>query len=100
MWQRAFANPDEDNLVSQIRAMLMSKSDFDPKCENGVVVEPDADWVGLFDFGDAQRIIDSGYVATMRQMDQIKLNVARRTNRKSWPSGVPLLWRKEPRIVF
>lgn len=75
----AFPHPDEDNLLSQIRAMLTSKTNFNPACENGVVVEPNADWIGLFDFDSPQRVIDSGYVATMRNMDQIKASIVRRT---------------------
>jgi len=74
----AFPHPDEDNLLSQIRAMLTSKTNFDPACENGVIVEPDANWVGLFDFDGPQRVIDSGYVATIRRMEEIKASVVRR----------------------
>ncbi|TND07782.1 MAG: NTE family protein [Bacteroidetes bacterium] len=75
----AFLKPDEDNLLSQIRAMLTSKTNFDAGCENGVVVEPNADWIGLFDFDDPQRVIDSGYVATIRKIEEIKSSLVRRS---------------------
>lgn len=74
----AYTKPDEDNLLSQIRTMLTSKTSFDPGCENGVVVEPNADWISLFDFDDPQRVIDSGYVATIRKIEEIKASIARR----------------------
>ncbi|MCX6295540.1 MAG: patatin-like phospholipase family protein, partial [Bacteroidetes bacterium] len=51
--------PDEDNLLSQIKTMLQSKSNYDIPCEGGVIIEPKTD-VGLFDFGDLQPLIDSG----------------------------------------
>lgn len=96
----AFPNPDEDNLVSQIRAMLTSRTDFDPKCENGVVVEPDADWIGLFEFDDAQRVIDSGYVATKRRMSDIKIQVKRRSNSNDLARRRAIFKAKKPNIVF
>lgn len=63
--------PNDENLYLQLRNMLMSKSNFNPVCENGVIIQPWAD-VGLFNFESAQRLIDSGYVATMRDMPKIK----------------------------
>ncbi len=72
-------NPDEDNLLSQLRAMLMSETSFALPCENGIIIEPGVTGAGLFNFDRAQPIIDSGYAATMRSMDKIKASVARRT---------------------
>lgn len=68
--------PDEDNVLSQIRSMLQSKSDYSIMCEAGVIIEPKTD-VGLFNFGDTQILIDSGYVATMRQMPFLKQHITR-----------------------
>ncbi|GAB4133536.1 MAG: patatin-like phospholipase family protein [Bacteroidia bacterium] len=96
----AFQNPDEDNLVSQIRAMLTSKTDFDPKCENGVVIEPDADWVGLFDFDNPQRVIDSGYVATLRKINDIKAGVDRRITPQELAAKRARFKSKLPPLVF
>ncbi len=95
-----FQNPDEDNLYSQIRAMFTSKSDFDPRCENGVVIEPNADWMGLFDFESTQRVIDSGYVATLRKMDQIKLSISRRSDPAQLATARDAFISKEPKIIF
>lgn len=66
--------PSDDNLYLQLRNMLMSKSNFNPVCENGVLIQPWAD-VGVFNFESAKRLIDSGYVATMRQMPEIKARI-------------------------
>lgn len=95
-----FADPGEDNLVSQIRAMLTSKSDFDTKCENGIVVSPNADWAGTFDFDDPQKIIDSGYVAAMRQMDSIKIAVSRRSDPAQLAAKRARFKAKEPPMIF
>ena len=96
----AFANPEEDNLISQIRAMLTSKTDFTPQCENGIVIEPNADWVGLFDFENAQAVIDSGYTATMRQIEEIKLHVTRRVAPDDLKRRRENFKKKLPPLVF
>ena len=67
-------SPNEDDLFLQLRNMLMAKSNFNPVCENGIVIQPWAD-VNIFNFDNAQRLIDSGYVATIRQMPQIKAHI-------------------------
>lgn len=95
-----FANPDEDNLFSQVRAMLTSPTEFDPRCENGVVIEPDADWAGLFDFDAAQQLVDSGYAAAMRKIDDIKLNVNRRSDPAELAAKRAAFKAKQPPLIY
>jgi NTE family protein len=71
--------PDDDNLYLQLRTLLMSQTNFSPVCENGVVIEPWSE-VNIFDFDNAQKLIDSGYAATMRMMPQIKKQLYTQTN--------------------
>lgn len=71
--------PGEDNLYLQLRNMLMSKSNFNNVCDNGILIEPWAE-VSIFNFEDAQRLIDSGYAATMRSMPKIKACVSRQVD--------------------
>jgi len=73
--------PDDDNLYLQLRTLLMSQTNFKPVCDNGVIIEP---WsaVNTFDFNNAQRLIDSGYAATLRQLPEI-LRHARKDNKTS-----------------
>lgn len=66
--------PSDDNLFLQLRNMFMSKSNFDPVCENNIIIQPWAD-VSIFNFDNVQRLIDSGYAATMRKMPLIKAQV-------------------------
>ena len=67
-------HPDDENLYLQLRTLLMSQTNFSPLGENGVVIEPWSD-VNVFDFDNAQKLIDSGYAATMRVMPLIKKQV-------------------------
>ena len=66
--------PSDDNLFLQLRNMFMSKSNFDPVCENNIIIQPWAD-VSIFNFDNVQRLIDSGYAATIRKMPLIKAQV-------------------------
>lgn len=95
-----FPNPEEDNLLSQVRAMLTSPTNFDPKCENGVIIEPDADWAGLFDFAQAQRLIDSGYAACKRKLDEICVNVKGRVDTAELAARRAAFKAKQPTLVF
>jgi NTE family protein len=69
-------DPNEEDLYLQLRTMMMAKTNFNTDCENGIIITPFSD-VGLFDFQNAQLLIDSGYVATMRGISQIKQQVRR-----------------------
>lgn len=95
-----FANPDEDNLYSQVRAMMTSPTEFDPKCENGIVIEPDADWAGLFDFEQAQRLIDSGYAACKRKILDICINLTGRVDPAQLAARRAAFKAKMPALVY
>ena len=72
--------PSEDDLLSQLRAMMQEPTTFSVICENGVIVEPRTD-VSLFDFSDPGRAIDDGYRAAMAQMPAILERVQQRVPR-------------------
>jgi NTE family protein len=71
--------PDEDNLYLQLRSLLMSPTNFSPVCENGALIEPWSD-VNVFNFDNVQRLIDSGYAATIRMIPDIKKQISSRSN--------------------
>ena len=70
-------NPNDDNLYLQLRNMLMTKTDYNPSCENGVVLYPWSN-VGIFSFDQAQRLIDSGYVSVLHNLPAIKERITSR----------------------
>jgi NTE family protein len=91
--------PDEDNLFSQLKSMLQSKSNYSILCEAGVIIEPKTD-VGLFNFSNVAPIIDSGYVTTMRQIEFIKSHIERRVDPIELNAKRAAFKAKEPKIVF
>jgi NTE family protein len=64
----------EGDVYAQIRNMLVYNPDFNLHNPKGIILTP---WSGVstFDFGSAKRLIDSGYVATIRQIDSIKKQI-------------------------
>ena len=91
--------PDEDNLFSQIKSMLKSKSNYSMLCEAGVIIQPNTN-VPLFNFSDLQSTIDSGYVAAMRQMDFIKQNIQVRVDSTELYAKRSSFKTKQPKVIF
>ena len=73
------SKPDDENIYLQIRTLLTSPTNFNPVCENGILIEPWSD-VGVFNFDNAQRLIDSGYAETVRKIPVIKKQLAARSD--------------------
>lgn len=64
------APPDEDDLLSQIRNMIMTQSDYSIHCDDGLIIEPSSD-IGVFDFSEIEAEVEKGYLATKSRMDEI-----------------------------
>ena len=61
--------PSSNDLISQVRSMLISKTDFNLKTP-GVIIEPKTDQ-GSFDFGNIEAVIDSGYQETLKYIPML-----------------------------
>jgi len=70
---------DQDDILSQLRSMVVNRSDLSLMCENGVLITPKMK-IGTFDFDKAKEAIQEGYNATILQMDEIKLLIKRRSD--------------------
>lgn len=68
--------PDKDDLISQVRNMIMRKSQFIIEGD-GLIIEPNSN-IGVFDFSDIAGEIEKGYQATMDRMGEIKKLVGTR----------------------
>ncbi|MCC7301368.1 MAG: patatin-like phospholipase family protein [Bacteroidia bacterium] len=69
--------PSEDNLISQLKTMLLSKTNFDVLCQNGIIIEPNVSGIGTFNFDLIRQCIDSGYTATLRRIQDMKKYIHR-----------------------
>ncbi|MCC6939711.1 MAG: patatin-like phospholipase family protein [Flavobacteriales bacterium] len=72
--------PSEDDLLSQLRAMMQEPTNFTVICENGVIIEPRTS-VPLFDFSDPGKAIADGYREAMKRMPEILAQVRDRVPR-------------------
>ena len=68
--------PNEDDIVSQIKSLLINRPADKTYCDEAVIIEPRTE-ASTFDFSDVESIIDSGYVEAMRHMTEIKSKVHR-----------------------
>lgn len=73
--------PDEDDLLGQVTNMLVSYSDFELPCEEGLIIEPQAN-LATFEFDAIEKAIDSGYQATLKSIDSIRLYVTRKQTKE------------------
>ena len=71
----------EGNIVSQIRAMMTTPTNFSVLCENGVIIDSNTDRFGLFDFSRTTEIIEEGYQSAKKQLDRMCVNVRRRSDK-------------------
>lgn len=70
--------PDEDDLYSQLENMLLGKTDYEIPDSLGVLIEPEIFDVGLMDFQYVDRLVESGYRATINRIAEIKGKVSER----------------------
>jgi len=62
----------EDDLASQLQAMLTTVTDYEIPCKNGVLIQPQLRGVNVIDFRHTKAFIDSGYVAAKRMIPEIR----------------------------
>jgi NTE family protein len=67
-----FGDLREDDLTSQLEAMLTTATAYEIPCENGVIIKPTLKNVNVIDFRHSQAFIDSGYVAAKRLIPEIR----------------------------
>ncbi|HVA97326.1 MAG TPA: patatin-like phospholipase family protein, partial [Bacteroidia bacterium] len=91
--------PKADDIISQIKSMLISKTNYSLNCKNGIIIDPKTD-IALFDFDNPQQLIDSGYAATMRQISVIKKFVKRQEDSTDLAKKRAAFVDKEPPLKF
>ena len=91
--------PSEDDLMSQVRAMIQERSNYSIICENGVIIEPQLN-ISLFDFTDPATAIREGYLETMKRMPEIQAQVKRRVDREELARRRRAFRNKFPEVIY
>ncbi len=73
--------PMENDLISQVTNMLVTFSDFNLPCDEGVLIQPNTK-LTTFDFENAADAIKSGYDETIKKIDAIYGHVQRRVTKE------------------
>lgn len=71
-------NPQEDDIVSQIKNMITQETKFVIPDNKGIMIESNVADMNVVDFSRSREMIDSGYAAAMRMMPDIKERISRR----------------------
>jgi NTE family protein len=69
--------PEEDDLLSQIRSMISTQSNFAIECDYSLIIEPPST-IGVFDFSNPNAEVEKGYIATLEKIEAIKVFVEER----------------------
>jgi NTE family protein len=77
-----FPPPQEDDIRSHIENMLVYHTDYDIPEEKGLVIRPEIPPTNVTDFSKSKAFVDSGYVATVRMIDDIKSRVSRTVSKE------------------
>ena len=94
-----FETPDEDNLVSQVKAIIVDNTAYSiPENVPSIIIEPESSDFSLLEFDKNEALIKIGYDAAIKQIESIKKGVQRRVNvfdlieqRKSYKKKLPKL---------
>ncbi len=95
----SIAPPDEDDAFSQLKTMIINRSEVSVVCENGILIEPVLKRSG-FDFSEAHIAVMEGYEAAMAMMDTIKQVVQRRVDQNELMKKRFLFYQKNHELIF
>lgn len=71
---------NDDKLISQsLLFLLLDKSDPSRIPDNGVYIQPNLRGFNSYDFNRVRSLVDSGYVQTLRQIEEIKKKIEKRS---------------------
>jgi NTE family protein len=74
--------PEEDDILGQIKNMLMERQSYSSVCENDhmIIIRPAIPKVGILDFSQSAEMVHSGYHETLNRIGQIEKLIRRRQN--------------------
>ena len=75
-----FPNPEEEDIISQVRNMIARETSFELPRDKGIMIEPNVPPINVIDFSRNKELIDSGYAAAMRIMPDLKDKINRRVS--------------------
>lgn len=72
-----YGPPKTNDIISQLQTMLMENTDYSIDSSKGVLIAPNIPPTNITDFSNTNIFIDSGYLATDRMIDSIRMKINR-----------------------
>lgn len=91
---------DEKLISNSLLFLLLDKSDPSSVPEEGVYIQPDLGGYTSFDFSKAKSLVDSGYVQTLRQIEEIKSKISSRRSCESVTERRNEFNNQNPALIF
>jgi NTE family protein len=92
--------PDEDDLFSQLQSLILFREEEQNLCDQMLVVKPDLDQVGTFDFSMIPEAVEAGYAASMERIGEIQDLVERRVTLEEKQAARMAFRSSFPPLVF
>ncbi|RLD52224.1 MAG: hypothetical protein DRJ05_17610 [Bacteroidetes bacterium] len=88
------------DLVSQVQTMLMRNTEYSVDTNIGVMIVPELKSVRVTDFSNTKGFIDSGYVATLREMPKIRKMIKRKATKEEMNEKREAFKQKTPKLII
>jgi len=96
-----FETPDEDNILSQIKRMAADNTEYSiPDDVPSTLIEPESSDFSLFDFDKNEELIQLGYDATIKKIEEIKSEIQRRVNPTDLTEKREMYRETLPELIF
>ncbi len=93
-------DPSEDDLVSQIKSLLIKQSDFEINCTNGIIINTDVEDISTFDFYDANQAVNRGYNTTNSFIDSLRKSISRIQPKEELIQKRNKFNSRKPKLIF
>ncbi|MBX7094222.1 MAG: patatin-like phospholipase family protein [Flavobacteriales bacterium] len=93
------APPTEDDIMSQIKNMIVTQQDFGLRCDYGIIIQPKPG-ISTFDFVSSQQAIQAGYDETIKNIDSILKLTSRRVTKEELAARRAAFRKKCPPLEF
>jgi NTE family protein len=92
--------PKADDVFSQLQNMLMKKADFTVDSADGIVVEIASGNENVFQFQKVESYIDSGYVAALRTIPELKKRLRKKQAKADIETKRRAFFGKQPQLII
>ena len=95
-----FKKPSEDDVIGQIKSLLMTSTNYSVPCESDILVRIPDLGVGVLNFNNVSPIIEAGYFYANQQMPEILNRIPARISKEERTAKRNAFLAKKPPLVF